>query len=72
MTKEGKKGVGPSTRAKGSGSGGMTDLPDAALGENDVLSNRDKISRSTARGQDGKRIQSDQYRSHVHDKQQDE
>jgi hypothetical protein len=72
MKKEGKKGVGPTARTKGSGSGAMTDLPEDRLGENDVLSNRDKASRSAARGQDGKRIQSDQFRSHEHDKQIDE
>lgn len=72
MTKEGKKGVGPSARTKGSGSGAMTNIPDDMLGENDVLSNRDKASHSAARGQDGKRIQSDQYQSHAHDKQIDE
>jgi hypothetical protein len=72
MPKEGKKGVGPTTRAKGTGQGAMTDVPDGVLGENDVLSNRDKASHSEARGQDGKRIQSDQYQSHAHDKQTDE
>lgn len=72
MTKEGKKGVGPATRTKGSGSGAMTDLPKGMLGENEVLSNRDKASRSAARGQDGKRIQTDQYQSHAHNKRRDE
>jgi hypothetical protein len=72
MTKEGKKGVGSSARSKGSGSGAMTDIPDGLLGENDVLSNRDKASHSDARGQDSKRIQSDQYQDHVHNKQHDD
>ena len=69
MTKEGKKGVGSSARSKGSGSGAMSDIPDGLLGENDVLSNRDKASHSNARGQDSKRIQSDQYQDRVHNKQ---
>ena len=72
MTKEGPKGVGPTTRSKGAGTGAMTDIPDGKLGENDVLSNRDKVSRSKARGQDSQRIQSDQYKSNVHEKQIDE
>jgi hypothetical protein len=72
MTKEGKKGVGPTARAKGSGTGAMTDIPDEMLGENDVLSNRDKASHSEARGQDSKRIQSDQYQNHAHEKPLDE
>ena len=72
MTKEGKKGVGPSARSKGSGSGAMTDIPDEMLGENEVLSNRDKANHSEARGQDSKRIQSDQYQNHTHGKPLDE
>ena len=68
MTKEGKKGVGPTARTKGSGTGAMTDIPDGMLGENDVLSNRDKAGHSDARGQDSKRIQSDQYQNHAHEK----
>jgi hypothetical protein len=72
MTKEGKKGVGPSARTKGSGTGAMTDIPDGMLGDNEVLSNRDKASHSDARGQDSKRIQSDQYQNHAHEKPLDE
>jgi hypothetical protein len=71
MTKEGKKGVGPTARAKGAGSGALTDLRDGMLGENEALSNRDKKSHSEARGQDSKRIQSDQYQSHAHNKEQE-
>lgn len=71
MTKEGKKGVGPTSRSKGAGTGAMTDIPDDMLGENDILSNRDKASHSTARGQDRKRIQSDQYQSHSHERRDD-
>ena len=72
MVKEGKKGVGPGARTKGSGSGGMTEIRDGMLGDNDILSNRDKASHSEARGQDGKRIRSDQYQCHVHDRRTDE
>lgn len=72
MTKEGKKGVGPNARTKGAGVGAMTDIPDGVIGENDVLSNRDKKVHSEARGQDSKRIQSDQYQNHAHEKPLDE
>jgi hypothetical protein len=72
MPKEGNKGVGSSVRTKGSGSGGNTNLQRDLVGDNEVLSNRDKSSKSGARGQDGKRVQSDQYQSHDHDKQPDE
>jgi hypothetical protein len=72
MPKEGKKGVGPTARSKGAGVGAMTDIPDDKLGENDVLSNRDKASHSETRGQDGRRIQSDQYQTTAHEKKLEE
>ena len=55
MAKADKHHMGPGGHGKGSGSGGMTDLPDGVLGENEVLSNRDKSRHSDERGLDGKR-----------------
>jgi len=43
----------------------MTDLPDGILGENMVLSNRDKSRHSDERGHDGKQVQTEQYHDHV-------
>src|SRR5690348_6258733 len=42
MSKGGKKHFGPGTQGKGDGTGGLTDLPKDKIGENMVLSNRDK------------------------------
>jgi hypothetical protein len=56
------------TQTKGAGSGGMTDLQDALIGENDVLSNRDKAEDSGDRGQDGKWVQTQQLEDHAANK----
>ena len=53
---------------KGAGSGGMTNLQDELVGENMVLSNRDKAVESGDRGQDGKWIQTEQLADHVANK----
>jgi hypothetical protein len=56
------------SQAKGAGSGGMTDLQDDLIGENDVLSNRDKAEESGDRGQDGKWIETEQREDHAANK----
>ncbi|MCW4114862.1 hypothetical protein NPA31_007805 [Aurantimonas sp. MSK8Z-1] len=53
------------SRGKGDGSGAMAELPDGLLGENQVLSNRDKALHSDERGLDGKAVQSEQYHDHA-------
>ncbi len=47
----------------------MTDLPDGVLGENEVLSNRDKSRHSDERGLDGKAVQTEQYQDHAANRQ---
>jgi hypothetical protein len=47
-------------QGKGAGVGGMTDIPKDKIGENRVLSNRDKKLHSADRGQDSKEIQNEQ------------
>ena len=66
MTKTGGKHLGPATKAKGkdAGNGGLTDLQDGLIGENMVLSNRDKAQHSRDRGQDSKWVQTEQLRDH--------
>ncbi len=59
----GKK-MGPGAQGKQSGTGAMTDLQEDLVGENDVLDNREKASRSDVRGRDGKGDQTDQYQDH--------
>lgn len=49
---------------KGDGSGAMTDVPKEKIGDNMVLSNRDKAQHSDIRGMDGKAIQTEQYQDH--------
>jgi hypothetical protein len=55
-------------QAKGAGSGAMTDLQQQLIGENDVLSNRDKAIESGDRGQDGKWVQTKQLEDHAANK----
>jgi hypothetical protein len=46
----------------------MTNLQDQLIGENMVLSNRDKAVESGDRGQDGKWIETEQLADHVANK----
>ncbi|MCC6204240.1 MAG: hypothetical protein IT533_04570, partial [Hyphomicrobiales bacterium] len=52
MAQGDKKHFGKGTQGKGSGAGAMTDLDEGAVGENQILSNRDKKQHSKERGQD--------------------
>ncbi|CAM2735798.1 MULTISPECIES: hypothetical protein [Methylobacterium] len=69
MAKADKHHMGPGGQGKSSGTGGMTELPDGVLGENEVLSNRDKSRHSDERGLDGKAVQTDQYQDHAANRQ---
>lgn len=60
MAHASRKHVGPAAQGKGAGVGGMTDIPKDKIGENQVLSNRDKKLHSSDRGQDSKEIQNEQ------------
>jgi hypothetical protein len=64
MSKGGKMHFGPGAQGKGDGTGGLTDLPKDKIGENMVLSNRDKSQHTDERGIDSKRIQSEQLQDH--------
>lgn len=67
MANASKKHVGPGAHGKGDGSGAMTDEASVKdlVGENDVLSNRDKSRHSDERGLDAKSVQTDQMQDHV-------
>ena len=67
-----KTHFGSGTHGKGAGTGAMTDLPKEKVGENEVLSNRDKAQHSDARGMDGKGIQTDQYQDHAANRRSDQ
>jgi hypothetical protein len=67
MTNASGKHLGPrtSTKGKGAGGGGLTDVQDHSIGENAVLSNRDKSRHSRERGQDSKWVQTEQLQDHT-------
>ncbi|MCG5243095.1 hypothetical protein [Azospirillum doebereinerae] len=65
MANASKKHIGPGAHGKGAGVGATTDLPEGAIGENMVLSNRDKSRHSDERGLDSKTVQTDQLRDHA-------
>jgi len=67
-TVSGKPEVGSPLKEKGDGSGAMTDLQEDLLGDNSVLSNRDKAQSSGERGQDTRWIQTEQREDHVANK----
>jgi len=67
-TVSGKPKAGSPIKGKGDGSGAMTDLQDDLLGDNSVLSNRDKAQNSGERGQDSRWIQTEQREDHVANK----
>lgn len=64
MANASKNSMGSGTQGKGSGSGAMSELPEGLLGENMVLSNRDKAQHSDERGLDSKAVQTQQYQDH--------
>lgn len=62
MANASKNHMGPGTQGKGSGTGAMTpeSLADGLLGENQVLSNRDKSRHNGERGLDSRAVQNEQ------------
>lgn len=57
---------------KGDGTGAQTDVAKTKIGDNEVLSNRDKAQHSNIRGMDGKSIQTEQYQDHAANRLTDE
>jgi hypothetical protein len=62
------KHLGPGANRKGAGTGAMTDMQEELIGENVVLSNRDKSEHSKSRGQDGKWTQTEELKDHAANK----
>src|SRR5437868_6357827 len=54
MAHASKKKIGPGAHGKGAGVGGLTNIPKEKIGDNQVLSNRDKKQHSHERGQDSR------------------
>lgn len=64
MPNGGKTRIGSGTHGKRAGNGALTDIPKDKIGDNMILSNRDKAQHSDIRGLDGKFIQTEQYQDH--------
>jgi hypothetical protein len=62
MAKASSKHYGPGAQGKQDGSGAMTDLDDAAVRKDDILSNRDKAQHSKERGLDSKFVQTEEFK----------
>lgn len=71
MANASKKHIGKGEQSKGSGSGAMTSesVADPLLGENQVLSNRDKAQHSDERGLDSRAIQNEQRQDNARNQQ---
>jgi hypothetical protein len=65
MAKGDRKHFGRGARGKKTGTGAMTEMPVDALGDNEVLSNRDKAQHPRERGQDSKWLETEQHRDHA-------
>ena len=65
MANASRKHFGPGAHGKSSGTGATTDIDKEKIGENMVLSNRDKSRHSDERGLDGKEIQTEQFQDHA-------
>ena len=61
MANASKHHFGAGSQGKGAGVGGMTDLQEELVGENEILSNRDKSRHGDQRGLDSKSVQVDQF-----------
>jgi hypothetical protein len=59
-----KKHFGVGTKGKGAGTGAMTITPKDKIGENDILSNRDKAQHSKERGLDSRAVATEQRQDH--------
>ena len=64
MANASKTHFGEGRQGKKDGSGAMTHMDLSKIGENDVLSNRDKKVHGKERGLDGNGIKSEQYQDH--------
>ena len=64
MANASKKHMGAGAQGKQDGSGANTELPKDMVGENEILSNRDKSQHNDKRGLDGNKIRNDQRQDH--------
>jgi hypothetical protein len=71
MAKHDGRHVGRGAHGKNAGVGAKTEAQPDAVGENMILSNRDKSQHSDERGQDSKWIQTEQLRDHAANRNRD-
>ena len=71
MANASKKQIGAGSQGKGTGTGAMTETNSSVIGENMVLSNRDKAAHSDQRGQDSRWVQTEQRKDHVHNRREE-
>lgn len=64
MANASKKHMGAGAQGKKSGSGAMSETPDEKIGENQILSNRDKKQHSGERGLDSNAVRNEQRQEH--------
>ncbi len=72
MANASRKHMGVGAQGKGSGSGAATEIDKDKIGDNMVLSNRDKAGHPTERGLDSKAIEDEQYQDQDSNKLRDE
>lgn len=65
MANANRSHFGSGALGKHAGNGAMTDVDHSKVGENMVLSNRDKKQHSEGRGADSAQVQNDQLRDHA-------
>lgn len=65
MANASSKHFGSGNRGKGDGTGGTTELSKATIGDNMVLSNRDKSRHSGQRGLDSRHVETEQFQDHA-------
>nr|WP_152095329.1 hypothetical protein [Rhizobium dioscoreae] len=65
MAHAGKKQFSRGSKGRGDASGAATTLEEGKVGENAVLSNREKAQHSRERGLDSRDVQTEQYHDHV-------
>jgi hypothetical protein len=72
MSRGSKKQTGAGAHGKGAGVGATAELVKEKVGDNMVLSNRDKSRHSDQRGMDSKHIQSEQFQDHASNRLDDD
>lgn len=71
MANASKTHIGKGSHGKGSGSGGMTTLPEGVLEENMALSNRDKSQHPPERGLDSRAVRNEQHQDNAYNRRID-